>query len=201
MSGSGRKTAQKLIAQFGSIENLLAHTDQLKGAIRTKVETNREQIAFSKFLATIKIDVPITLDMDALKREAPDEEALRKIFEEMEFRTLMDRVLKTEKKIAPSSTPLQGDLFGLFAPEDTDASKNSNLTRLEDATFDYQLIDTEEKQYELLQNILTKEIFSLDTETTGTDAMSAELVGMSFSYAENQAFYVPVPANREEAQK
>lgn len=123
MSGSGRKTAQKLIAQFGSIENLLAHTDQLKGAIRTKVETNREQIAFSKFLATIKIDVPITLDMDALKREAPDEEALRKIFEEMEFRTLMDRVLKTEKKIAPSSTPLQGDLFGLFAPEDTDASK------------------------------------------------------------------------------
>ena len=96
---------------------------------------------------------------------------------------------------------MQGDLFGLFAPEDTDASKNSNLTRLEDATFDYQLIDTEEKQYELLQNILTKEIFSLDTETTGTDAMSAELVGMSFSYAENQAFYVPVPANREEAQK
>ena len=190
-----------MIAQFGSIENLLAHTDQLKGAIRTKVETNREQIAFSKFLATIKIDVPITLDMDALKREAPDEEALRKIFEEMEFRTLMDRVLKTEKKIAPSSTPLQGDLFGLFAPEDTDAAKNSNLTRLEDATFDYQLIDTEEKQYELLQNILTKEIFSLDTETTGTDAMSAELVGMSFSYAENQAFYVPVPANREEAQK
>lgn len=199
--GVGEKTAQKLIAQFGSIENLLAHTDQLKGAIRTKVETNREQIAFSKFLATIKIDVPITLDMDALKREAPDEEALRKIFEEMEFRTLMDRVLKTEKKIDPSSTPLQGDLFGLFAPEDTDASKNSNLTRLEDATFDYQLIDTEEKQYELLQNILTKEIFSLDTETTGTDAMSAELVGMSFSYAENQAFYVPVPANREEAQK
>lgn len=199
--GVGEKTAQKLIAQFGSIENLLAHTDQLKGAIRTKVETNREQIAFSKFLATIKIDVPITLDMDALKREAPDEEALRKIFEEMEFRTLMDRVLKTEKKIAPSSTPLQGDLFGLFAPEDTDAAKNSNLTRLEDATFDYQLIDTEEKQYELLQNILTKEIFSLDTETTGTDAMSAELVGMSFSYAENQAFYVPVPANREEAQK
>ena len=199
--GVGEKTAQKLIAEFGSIENLLEHTDQLKGAIRTKVETNREQIAFSKFLATIKIDVPITLDMDALKREAPDEEALRKIFEEMEFRTLMDRVLKTEKKIAPSSTPLQGDLFGLFAPEDTDAAKNSNLTRLEDATFDYQLIDTEEKQYELLQNILTKEIFSLDTETTGTDAMSAELVGMSFSYAENQAFYVPVPANREEAQK
>lgn len=199
--GVGEKTAQKLIAQFGSIENLLAHTDQLKGAIRTKVETNREQITFSKFLATIKIDVPITLDMEALKREAPDEEALRKIFEEMEFRTLMERVLKIEKKTSPSSASLQGDLFGFFAAEDTDAAKNSNLTRLEDTTFDYQLIDTEEKQYELLQNILTKEIFSLDTETTGTDPISAELVGMSFSYAENQAFYVPVPANREEAQK
>ncbi len=199
--GVGEKTAQKLIAQFGSIENLLAHTDQLKGAIRTKVETNREQITFSKFLATIKIDVPITLDMEALKREAPDEEALRKIFEEMEFRTLMERVLKTEKKTVPSSTPLQGDLFGLFAAEDTDDSKNSNLTRLDDLNFDYHLIDTQEKQNELLQNILTKEIFSLDTETTGTDPISAELVGMSFSYAENQAFYVPVPANREEAQK
>ena len=199
--GVGEKTAQKLIAQFDSIENLLAHTDQLKGAIRTKVETNREQITFSKFLATIKIDVPITLDMEALKREAPDEEALRKIFEEMEFRTLMERVLKTEKKTVPSSTPLQGDLFGLFAAEDTDDSKNSNLTRLDDLNFDYHLIDTQEKQNELLQNILTKEIFSLDTETTGTDPISAELVGMSFSYAENQAFYVPVPANREEAQK
>ena len=199
--GVGEKTAQKLIAQFGSIENLLAHTDQLKGAIRTKVETNREQIAFSKFLATIKIDVPIPLDMDALKREAPDEEALRKIFEEMEFRTLMDRVLKAEKKTAPSPAPLQGDLFGLFTAEDTDASKNSILTRLDEYSFDYQLVDNEEKQYELLQNILTKEVFSLDTETTGTDPISAELVGMSFSYAENQAFYVPVPANREEAQK
>lgn len=199
--GVGEKTAQKLIAQFGSIENLLANTDQLKGAIRTKVETNREQILFSKFLATIKIDVPITLDMEALKREAPDEEALRKIFEEMEFRTLMDRVLKTEKKSAPSPAAPQGDLFGLFAAEDTEESKNSNLTRLEDLNFDYQLVDTEEKIEELLQNILTKEIISLDTETTGTDPISAELVGMSFAYAENQAFYVPVPANREEAQK
>ena len=199
--GVGEKTAQKLIAQFGSIENLLANTDQLKGAIRTKVEANREQIQFSKFLATIKIDVPITLDMEALKREAPDEEALRKIFEEMEFRTLMDRVLKTEKKSAHSPAAPQGDLFGLFAAEDTEETKNSNLTRLEDLNFDYQLVDTEEKIEELLQNILTKEIISLDTETTGTDPISAELVGMSFAYAENQAFYVPVPANREEAQK
>ena len=96
--GVGEKTAQKLVAQFGSIENLLEHTDQLKGALKTKVETNREMIAFSKFLATIKTDVPIRLKMDSLVREEPNEEELRKIFEELEFRTLIDRVLKKGKR-------------------------------------------------------------------------------------------------------
>ena len=197
--GVGEKTAQKLIAQFGSIENLLANTDQLKGAIKTKVENNREQITFSKFLATIKTDVPISLDMEALKREQPDEEELRKIFEELEFRTLLDRILKTEKKTAAPSAPVQSDLFGFFAGENTDEPKNSNLTRLEDLDFDYQLLNSEEKINDFLQIIVTKDFFSLDTETTGTDPITAELVGMSFSFAENQAFYVPVPANREEA--
>lgn len=202
--GVGEKTAQKLIAQFGSIENLLEHTHELKGAIKTKIETNREKIEFSKFLATIKTDVPVTLDMESLKRKSLNEEELRKIFEELEFRTLIDRVLKSEKKIASSTSPtpsLQGDLFGFFAPESTDDSKNSILQSLESLNYDYQLVDTEEKISDFLQNILTKEFFSFDTETTGTDPISAELVGMSFSYAENQAFYVPVPANRDEAQK
>ena len=94
--GVGEKTAQKLIAEFGSIENLLEHTDQLKGALKTKVETNKELITFSKFLATIKIDVPIQLEMDKLVREQADEDSLRQIFEELEFRTLIDRVLKKE---------------------------------------------------------------------------------------------------------
>lgn len=94
--GVGEKTAQKLISEFGSIENLLEHTDKLKGALKTKVENNREMIIFSKFLATIKIDVPIKLDMKALVREEPNEEELRKIFEELEFRTLIDRVLQEE---------------------------------------------------------------------------------------------------------
>ena len=199
--GVGEKTAQKLIAQFGSVENLLANTGQLKGAIKTKVETNREQIEFSKFLATIKTDVPIALDMEALKREKPDEEKLRKIFEELEFRTLTERIFGGEKKTAPSSPAPQADLFGLFADESTDAPKNQNLTWLEDLDYDYQLVDTEEKRLDLLQKILTKEIFSLDTETTGTDPITAELVGMSFSFAENQAFYVPVPSDRREAQR
>lgn len=199
--GVGEKTAQKLIAQFGSIEQMLEHTDQLKGALKQKIENNREQILFSKFLATIKTDVPVALDMEALKRESPNEEELRRLFEELEFRSLLDRVLKVEKKAAPSPTPVSGDLFGFFAAEDTEDSKNSNLSSLESLDYDYQLIDTEDEIDDFLQNILTKEIFSLDTETTGTDPIRAELVGMSFSFKENQAFYVPVPANRDEAQK
>lgn len=203
--GVGEKTAQKLISEFGSIENLLEHTDELKGAIKTKVESNVEKIKFSKFLATIKTDVPIELDMDSLKRETPDEEKLRSIFEELEFRTLLERVFKSDKKPAAKPAPekqaLQGDLFGFFADDNTEEQKNSSLKRLEDTDYDYQLIDTEDKINDFLRIILTKEIISLDTETTGTDAMSAELVGMSFSYKENQAFYVPVPQDREEAQK
>ena len=224
--GVGEKTAQKLIAQFGSIENLLSHSDELKGALKTKVETNKEMIAFSKFLATIKTDVPIQLNMEELKRESPDEEALRKIFEELEFRTLIERVLGKEKKVTmpethapargdgqlslfgePASTQpaqsvhLQGNLFAEFADNGSNDSKYSSLVSLENLNYDYQLLDNEAKIHDFIQIIKTKKIFSLDTETTDIDPIHAELVGMSFSYAENQAFYVPVPANREEATK
>ena len=224
--GVGEKTAQKLIAQFGSIENLLANTDQLKGALKTKVETNKEVITFSKFLATIKTDVPIELNLHELKRETPDEEALRKIFEEMEFRTLTERVFNREKTTSPTEAPApkkgsgqlslfggmepasapkkansQPNLFAEFTDEGQGNAEFSNLASLKDTPFDYQLIDNEEKRSKFLQNIKTKEIFSLDTETTGTDPITAELVGMSFSFAKNQAFYVPVPADRQEAEK
>ena len=225
--GVGEKTAQKLVAEFGSIENLLAHTDQLKGALKTKVEANREMITFSKFLATIKVDVPIKLDMSTLVREEPDEEELRKIFEELEFRTLINRVLKKADTPLPSSSgsaapdpyagtlfarptdsaasennaPAQGDLFANFADNGAGDAKNSNLTQLEMLDVDYQLIDTEEKRKEIIQKLLTTEILSIDTETTGTEPMEAELVGMSFSDTENRAYYVPVPANRDEALK
>ena len=224
--GVGEKTAQKLIAQYGSIENLLSHSDELKGALKTKVETNKDMITFSKFLATIKTDVPIELNLEELKRETPDEEALRNIFEELEFRTLIERVLGKEKKMAIPETPApargdgqlslfgepvsaqsakitnsQGNLFAEFADEGTSDSKFSNLASLETINYDYQLLDTEDKRYEFLQIIKTKEFFSLDTETTDIDPINAELVGMSFSYAENQAFYVPIPADREEATK
>lgn len=198
--GVGEKTAQKLIAQFGSIENMLENTDQLKGALKTKVETNKEMITFSKFLATIKIDVPIELKMDELVREEPNEDELRKIFEELEFRTLIDRIFKKEKKQI-NEAPQQGDLFGFFTPVGQVDEKYSNLTSLEELNYNYQLIDNEEKRADFIQNILTFDIVSIDTETTGTDPISAELVGMSFSVAENQAYYIPVPPKREEAQK
>ena len=222
--GVGEKTAQKLIAEFGSIENLLSHSNELKGALKTKVENNKEMILFSKFLATIKTDVPIELNMEDLKRETPDEETLREIFEEMEFRTLIERVLGREKKITPSeiSTPskgdgqlslfeeptnttaktvLQGNLFAEFTDGESSDSKYSNLTSLKDLSYDYQLIDNEQKRKELIQNIKTKEIFSLDTETTDIDPLNAQLVGISFSYTENQAFYIPIPTNYAEALK
>ena len=208
--GVGEKTAQKLIAEFGSIENLLEHTDQLKGALKTKVETNREMIIFSKFLATIKVDVPIRLDMNSLVREQADEDTLRKIFEELEFRTLMERIFKKESSPASPiagtlfnqvNGPVQGNLFEEFTPDHTNEEKKSNLESLNSLSYDYQLIDTEEKRNEIIKKLLTSEILALDTETTGTDPMDAELVGMSFSITENQAFYVPVPAEREEAIK
>ena len=208
--GVGEKTAQKLIAEFGSIENLLEHTDQLKGALKTKVETNREMIIFSKFLATIKVDVPIRLDMNSLVREQADEDTLRKIFEELEFRTLMERIFKKESSPASpiagtlfnqENGPVQGNLFEEFTPDHTNEEKKSNLESLNSLSYDYQLIDTEERRNEIIKKLLTSEILALDTETTGTDPMDAELVGMSFSITENQAFYVPVPAEREEAIK
>ena len=214
--GVGEKTAQKLIAQFGSIENLLANTDQLKGALKTKVESNREQIGFSKFLATIKTDVPIELDMDALVREEPDADALRRIFDELEFRSLIDRVLGkptstplsgtasagplfAQAEETPRTAPTQGDLFAIFPGEGTDNGKDSNLDTLETIQVDYQLVENEAEIRQLVQKLLTSEILSIDTETTSTEPMEAELVGASFSDAENRAWYVPIPADRNQA--
>ena len=208
--GVGEKTALKLITEFGSIENLLANTDQLKGALKKKVEEHTEEIKFSRFLATIKRDVPIELDMDSLLVKEPDEEKLRTLFEELEFRNLADRVLKgdkpataptkkTSKKEDDSPTLFQADFFDLFADESTDEPKYSTLAGLEETTYNYQLADTKEKRDELLRILRTHDFLVLDTETTGTEPMASELVGMSFSVAEGEAWYVPVPADRAEA--
>ncbi len=198
--GVGEKTAVKLITEFGSIESLLEQTDRLKGALKKKVEENIEQIRFSKFLATIKTDVPILLDMEALRTEEANREELQKLFEELEFRSLLDRKYKKEKNTVPQQ-PLQGSLFTEFTPDGQDGSEYSNLTSYNRESVSYQLIDNKDKRKNLIDLILTSKILSLDTETTGTDPITAELVGLSFSIQENEAFYVPIPAKREEAQK
>ena len=210
--GVGEKTAQKLIAEYGSIENLLEHVGELKGALKTKVETNKEQIIFSKFLATIKTDVPIELDMNALVREKPNVDELRQIFEELEFRNLIERLFKKEAQPSTSSpaspemgplfanpTPIQGDLFAEFASEGQGDENKSILSTLKTSHVDYKIIDNKEDRSLFIQKLLTANSFALDTETTGMDPMDAELVGMSFSLQENQAVYIPIPENQEEA--
>ena len=195
--GVGEKTA---IKQFGSIDHLLESTAELKGALKKKIEENRQQIAFSKFLATIKTDVPVKLNLDELKLAAPNEPELRRIFDELEFKSFADRILnKTEKKPKPANTQL--DLFAENPTDGQDLFKNENLSTLKTVSHSYQLIDNEQKMHEIYDYFMTKQFIRIDTETTYMADIEAELVGLSFSVQENEAFYVPVTANREEAQK
>ena len=198
--GVGEKTAVKLITQFGSIEQLLERTNELKGALKTKVEENREQIAFSKFLATIKTDVPIELNLDELKVVEPDEEQLTHLFTELEFKTFADRILKKSKPVQ-KTVNAQLDLFAEFPTDGQVASENSKISSLKTTPHDYQLIDNEEGMKEIAQIFLSTKILSLDTETTSTDPMKAELVGLSFATEEHKAYYVPVPAQQSAAQQ
>lgn len=197
--GVGEKTAQKLLAEFGSIENLLANTDKLKGAQKKKVEENVEQIRFSKFLATIKTDVPITFDAELCKRVAPDEDRLVELYTELEFKTFINR-LKGESSVASSSKePKAAVQYDLFATEPVVESEVSSLADINTMPHSYSLADTAEKQIALCEQLLQEKSFSFDTETEGLDPLTAGLVGMSFAIREQEAWYVPVPANREEA--
>lgn len=198
--GVGEKTAVKLINQFGSIESMLERTGELKGALKKKVEENAEQIKFSKFLATIRTDVPIEPDMKKLKVSEPDEAELRKIFDELEFKSFADRILNKPKNIQKKAEQ-QPDLFAVFTPEGTENSENSRIFDLKTTPHDYQLVENEEDIDKLFSFLLTFSTLSLDTETTSTKANEAELVGLSFAVEEHKAFYVPIPGNREEAQR
>ena len=198
--GVGEKTAAKLINQFGSIDNMLQHTDEIKGKLREKVENAVEDIKMSKFLATIRTDVPMQLDLDELKVEQPDETKLRAIFEELEFKTLINKFLnKGESK--PKTDNNQLDLFAENTTNESDEPKNAKFESIKTTQHEYKLIENEEELHQLCDFFITKEFVSIDTETTSTDAISAELVGLSFSVEEKKAFYVAVPANNEEALK
>ncbi len=198
--GVGEKTAVKLINEFGSVENLLANTSQIKGKLREKVEAAVEDIKMSKFLATIRRDVPIELNMDALKVTAPNEDALKRIFAELEFRTLADKFLNKPQKIS-KTIESQPDLFGFFAEQGERNEQKPAGFSIKNVNTNYKLVDNEEDARKLYDFFRTNEILVLDTETTSTNAMEAELVGLSFAVKENEAFYVAIPNDRQEAQK
>ena len=198
--GVGEKTAAKLINQFGSIDNMLQHTDEIKGKLREKVENAVEDIKMSKFLATIRTDVPMQLDLDELKVEQPDEAKLRTIFEELEFRTLINKFLN-KGEVKSKTDNKQLDLFAENTANESSEPKIAKYESIKTTQHDYQLVENEGELRQLCDFFITKEFVSIDTETTSTDAISAELVGLSFSAEESKAFYVPVPANYEEALK
>lgn len=198
--GVGEKTAAKLIAQFGDVDNMLENTADIKGKLREKVESAVDDIRMSKFLATIRTDVPIDLDLDSMRLGEPDEQKLREIFNELEFKTLADKILNKSKN-NKKSVKQQLDLFAENPTDEPESSENASFETLQTTPQEYYLIENEADARKILDFFLTKEILSLDTETTSTNPIDAELVGLSFSVEEKKAFYVAVPDNREEAQK
>ena len=197
--GVGEKTAKTLLADFGNVETLIANAGQLKGALKKKIEENVEKIRFSKFLVTIRTDVPIDFDAERFKVKEADKERLQKIYERLEFRSFNKKMQDADKVL--KSTPQQRSLFDVFPTEVQEEEIHANLRGFEAGSVNYQLIDNIEDARKYCDKILTSDFISFDTETTSLDVLDAELVGMSFATAEGEAAYVPVPANREEAQK
>lgn len=196
--GVGEKTASKLINQFGSIEELLKRTAEIKGKLREKVENAIDDIKMSQFLATIRTDVPIELNLDDLKLKQPDENKLAEIFTELEFKTFANRILNKSQN-NPKTANKQLNLFAESSAIGQVESKNASFESLKTGHYEYKLIDTQEEAHQICDFFLTNKILSLDTETTSTNPMEAELVGLSFAVEPKKAFYVPVPANREDA--
>ena len=196
--GVGEKTAVKLINDFGSIEGLLSRSSEIKGKLREKVEEHVEDIKMSYFLATIKTDVPIDLDMESLKLVEPNEDELGKLLLELEMKAFADRVLKKSQK-PQKPVNAQLDLFAEFPIDGSDLSEKSSFESLKTTSHNYKLVENEDDLKELCDYFLTNKILSLDTETTSTSPIDAELVGLSFAVKEFEAFYVPIPADREEA--
>ena len=196
--GVGEKTAVKLINEFGTVEQMLAHVDEIKGALQKKVAEHIDDIKLSKFLATIKTDVPIELNMEELKVSEPNEDKLGKMLEELEFKSLANKILKkSESILKPANGQL--DLFADFTVEGSNEPEFSSFETIKSVVHSYKLVDNEEEMKKLYDFFRTKDFLVLDTETTSTSAIDAELVGLSFSVREHEAFYVPIPANREEA--
>ena len=198
--GVGPKTAAKLIAEFGSIDNMLANSSKIKGKLREKVEGAVDDIRMSKFLATIRTDVPIDLNLDELKVEEPDFTQLAEIFTELEFKSLLDKFIKKPQQ-QPKVANMQLDLFAENPTNDAVNAEFSSFESLKTTPHEYKLIETEEDARKLFDFFITKQILCLDTETTSINPIDAELVGLSFSVEEGKAFYVAIPAERKKAER
>lgn len=207
--GIGEKTAKKLVQEFGSVEGIIANADKLKGKLRENVENFAEQGLISKKLATILLDVPVDLSEKALELEDPNKDILEPLFAELEFRTLGKRVFGDDFSILEKNAPVNGQM-DLFATQTTTnttstaievSSENIVLKNIHNTTHEYTLLDTTEEQEKLAEELNSKSSFCFDTETTGLDANLADIVGLSFSFETGKAYYIPTPANREEAQR
>lgn len=204
--GVGEKTASKLINEFGTVEQLLENTAQLKGKMREKVEAAVEDIKMSKFLATIRTDVPVELDLEQLRLKEPDATKLQEIFTELEFKSFATRLLnKAEKpkkvenkQLSLFDEPAMAEADNsLFEPQ---SSASANRQTIETTPHEYHLVQTEADMQALVTLLSTADVISLDTETTSTNAIEAQLVGLSFAIEEKKAYYVPVPEQTDEAQ-
>ena len=198
--GVGEKTAKKLIQEYGNIENILANTDQLKGAMREKFENNREQALMSKRLATINTAVPVDLHPDELILKSPDEEKLKEVFQELEFRTMMKRVFGDNG--APAAAPsgnnrMQASLFDL--PEVSAPEPVREYKTLQDVKHRYVLCNTDALIEEAITAMKQAKEFCFDTETTGLVAFDADIVGLALSCKPNEGYYIPFPREFEAA--
>jgi DNA polymerase-1 len=208
--GIGEKTAKKLVQEFGSVEGIIANSDQLKGKMRENVENFAEQGLISKKLATILLDVPVELNEKALELEDPNKDILEPLFAELEFRTLGKRVFGEDFSVLEKNAPVSGQM-DLFAAQTTTvttstatspemSSENTILNNIHNTTHEYTLVDNTEEQEKLAEELASKNSFCFDTETTGLDANLADVVGLSFSFEAGKAYYIPTPENREQAQ-
>ncbi len=207
--GVGEKTAVKLLTDFGSIDSLLQNTDQLKGALKTKIEENCDKIEFSRFLATIKTDVPIEFNEEELRRKEPDREALIALFTELEFRGQLNKLLGNESApISPMKSKqkntAQGSLFADEIGQNEVSDKPAeplNFDSVATVAHSYKIVQTDAEIDDLIELLSGAKAFCFDTETTSVEPFKADLVGMSFAVKAHEAFCVPLPQNRAEAQK
>ncbi len=195
--GIGEKTAMKLISEYDTIENLYLHINDLKGKQKEKLEENKDQVMLSKELVTIRLDVPVSFEPDKLIMEKPDEEKLTKLFEELEFKSVAKRLFQKDITPTPTSSVMQGSLFG-----ETEIEKApSSLKDISNIDHDYKLIDTKEKRAELIKMLSEQKEFCFDTETTGLNPLTAEIVGLSISHKNHVAYYIPFPTDQNESKE